>query len=146
MKHRIKTQLQPLLKGVPWEALGVRPPRPVVYGVDRRRQDFERGRSKRVIFKVVERVAELRKVATADLLAPAIGKKAEEAARNKPVLEARSMAMAACAAAGAPLCHISRAFGRNWATVYQAERKNAERYRKSEEFRKEWDSVVKGLD
>lgn len=137
MKHRTKIELQPLLKGVPWESLGVRPPRPVVYGVDKRRQDFERGRSKKQIKQVLERVVVLRAVTGKDLIAAKGG--------DKATLEARSLAMAACAAVGVPLCHIARTFNRNWATVYTAERKNAERYRANPEFRKEWDSIVKGL-
>lgn len=138
MKHRTKIEIQPLLPRVAWETLGVRQPRPVVYGVDHRRRDFERGRSKTQIKQVLERVVVLRSVTHKDLIAAKGG--------DKGVLEARSLAMAACAAVGVPLCHIARTFNRNWATVYTAERKNAERYRKSEDFRKEWDSITKGLD
>jgi chromosomal replication initiation ATPase DnaA len=58
------------------------------------------------------------------------------------VASARAFAMALCACEHVPLCHIARAFGRDWSTVYSAEQTCARRYRQSAAFRTEWDSIA----
>lgn len=103
---------------------------------DHRTCDHERGRSKERILRLVEAVAVVRLVEWRLLFSP--HREAEK------VAGARVLAMAVCAAQGVPLCHIARAFGRTWATVYSAEQSCARRYRHSAAFREEWDELTRG--
>ncbi len=104
--------------------------------IDARTRDHERGRSKATILRIVEQVAELRGVGW-----EAIFSRRRECER---VASARTLAMAACAAAGVPLCHVARAFSRTWETVYSAETNCSRRYRTSAGFRREWQQLTGG--
>ena len=105
---------------------------------DRRTKDTAKPRSKGQIQIIVERVAELRGVAAADLFL--------RRRESETVASARSLAMAACCSVGVPLCHIARAFGRQWQTVYSAEMQASRRYRNSAVFRHQWDTITRGMN
>lgn len=94
----------------------------------------ERDKSAVKIIRIVEAVATLRGVNWRDMFALERG--------TDPVSAARVFAMAACGAAGVPIFHTSRAFGRNWATIYSAEMRCGRLYRSSKQFRAEWDGVT----
>lgn len=104
--------------------------------IDHRTKDEEKPRSKGRIQVIVERVAEVRGV---DARALFLMRRESER-----VAGARSVAMAACCAVGIPICHIARAFGRQWNTVHSAEMQASRRYRNSASFRAEWDKITEG--
>lgn len=104
---------------------------------DQRTKDALKPLSKGRIQTIVERVAEVRGVEAKELFLTR--------RESEKVASARSLAMAACGAVGVPLCHIARAFGRQWQTVHSAEMQASRRYRNSANFRVEWDKITAGL-
>lgn len=105
---------------------------------DLRTKDAVKSRSKDQIQTIVERVAEVSGVAAADLFL--------RQRESETVARARTLAMAACCSVGVPLCHVARAFGRQWQTVYSAEKQAARRYRNSSVFRRQWDTITRGMN
>ena len=105
---------------------------------DHRTCDHLKGRSKGIILRVVTEVSEARGVDFREMF---VG----EWKRDR-VSAARTLAMGICGSMGVPVCHIARAFGRTWATVYSAEMTCSRQYRKSSEFRKEWDRIAGSHD
>lgn len=103
---------------------------------DRRRKDPLKPQSKRLIAEIVGKVMEIRQIEYTALLK---GKSAKE-------LATRSLAMAACAVAGVPLCHIARTFGKNWATIYSARRNTLRKWETSPEIRAEWKLIFADLE
>lgn len=104
---------------------------------DLRTKDAQKPRSKVTIRIVIERVAEIRGVDAAQLLLTN--------RESERVASARSLAMAACAAVGVPLCHVARTFRREWQTVWSAEGMASRRYQNSASFRAEWNKITAGL-
>jgi len=101
---------------------------------DHRTCDHLKGRSKGIILSVVTAVAEIRGVDPRAMFGRNRG--------NWKVAGAKSMAMGICGYLGVPICHVARAFGRDWSTVYSAEMTCSRRYRNSSAFRLEWDNIT----
>lgn len=104
---------------------------------DHRTKDAQKPRSKERIRRVLELVAEIRGVNAESILLTQ--------RESERVASARSMAMAACVAVGVPLCHVARAFRRDWATVWVAEVRASRQYQNSANYRTEWDKITAGL-
>ncbi len=93
-----------------------------------------KGKCTRQILHVVESVATLRQVPWVKLFSPD--------RESDAVSSARVVAMGLCCALGVPQYMVARAFSRNWATVFSAEKRCSKLYRAKPEFRKEWDGLA----
>lgn len=94
-----------------------------------------RSKSSRHIIRVVELVAKARDVEWQSIFSQSRG--------SKSVADARVFSIALCCAHGVPQYMVARAFQRNWATVFSAERRCSQLYQEVPDFRKEWDSLFK---
>ena len=97
------------------------------------RREAVKSKALRRIVAVVEAVTASRRIRYQDVMSPR---------RETPAIaEARVLAMGLCCALDVPICIVARAFDRRWHTVYGAEESCSKRYKRSEGFRREWETM-----
>ncbi len=92
-----------------------------------------RSKSTRQILRIVENVAASRQVEWQAMFRKDRG--------SNQVSAARVFAMGLCCAMEVPQFIVARAFGRDWASVFSAEKRCSKLYRESATFRREWDAL-----